>query len=269
MASSPRRASLIALLLVAACSSGHPGHPVPSHPSSTSPAPSGAGPYQKGECLEPAGRILRQLGCDQPHPYEVTTTGPLPAGKYPPPVKTKVRPLCHAALPAYLGSADADASRLETLAFWPTSEQWKAGGHWYACLVTERGTDNEPTHRTGPLAGALAHGLGAFQRCIVKEPISSGPLRVVPCDRPHRSEAVPGVMRLGSPTSPPPSPTKAMLDRGFKHCKKAVRAYLGGDRPGVEPFIVLPTPEQWRSGDNNLICFAVAGKPVTAPMGRA
>jgi Septum formation len=211
---------------------------------------------------------VAKIGCDRPHEYEVMRSGRLPANAsttYPPPVSTVVRPICRSTLPVYLRSADADASRLETVSFWPTEAQWNNGDRWYACLLVERGTDNKPTRRTGRLAGALAGGLGAFQRCQVDKPLSSGPLRIVPCDRPHQSEAVPGVLVLGKPADPPPDPMD-MATRYVDHCTKAVNTYLGGPRPGVTPSSVGPLPQDWRTGTNTLVCFAVTKTRVTGSL---
>ena len=259
---------LLLLVLLGGCASGHPA-PHRTTPSRTSSSPVGAGPYRQGDCVElPAKGGVAKIGCDRPHEYEVTRSGRLPANvssKYPPPVSTMVRPICRSALPTYLRSADADASRLETVSFWPTQAQWNNGDRWFACLLTERGIDNEPVRRTGSLAGALANGLGAFQRCQVDKPLADGALRVVPCDRPHRSEAVPGVLVLGTPTDPPPDPTD-MVERYVNYCTKAVNSYLGGEKPGVTPSSVGPLPQDWPTGTNTLVCFAVTKTAVTGSL---
>jgi hypothetical protein len=227
----------------------------------------GAGPYRTGDCVEVAKGVAK-VGCDRPHEYEVMLSDELQADvpdSYPPPVKTLARPTCRATLPTYLGSPDADASRLETVAFWPTQEQWNIGDRWFACLVIERGPDNRPIRRTGTLAGVLTGGLGVFQRCLAGEPISNDPTRVVPCEQPHRSEAVPGVLVLGSPTEPALS-IGVMADRALPHCESVVNAYLGGKRPRVKPSSLTPYPADWPTGANSAVCYAVTETPVTGSL---
>jgi putative regulator of septum formation len=174
-----------------------------------------------------------------------------------------MRRACRAALPGYLKSPDADASRLQAATAGPS--QGKDGARWFACLVSEEGPDGAPVRRTGSLAGALAGGLGTFQKCIVGEPLEDGPARIVPCDRPHRSEAVPGVLALGSPTDPPPT-LRQLTSRALDHCRMTVNAFLGGARPGVRPSARAPLPEEWPDGDTSAICYAVTEKPVTGSL---
>ncbi|WP_433872916.1 septum formation family protein [Saccharopolyspora sp. CA-218241] len=201
------------------------------------PAEPGAGPHRRGDCLSIVDGRIQQVGCETEHQYEVVLSRRMPpevGDAYPPPLDTAVSPVCRGALPEYVGSPDAPASRLEALSTWSDQQEWDRGDRWFACLVVERGPDNEPLPRTGSLAGALTGGLGSFRRCYVDEPLADGPTRVVPCSRPHRSEAVPGVLDLGSPDEPAPG-IDAMLDRTMPHCDRVVADYLGGPRPGSSP----------------------------------
>ncbi len=276
VASLPRYSvPLLALALLVGCTSEAGGQPaaggVSSPPTATSgtPTPSlGAGPYRAGDCLELGDDALKKVGCDQPHEYEVMLSDRLPADvpdSYPPPVDTVIRPVCRSTLPTYLDNPNAVASRLESETYWPTQEQWDGGDRWFACLVGERGPDNRPVRRTGTLAGALANGLGAFQRCLVGEPLSEEPTQVVPCDRPHRSEALPEVLVMDEPptTSSPPS---AEMVRLIDRCEKMVDEYVGGERSDVDAAMLAPLPEKWRNGAKAAVCYAVAETPVTGPL---
>ncbi|WP_275423807.1 septum formation family protein [Virgisporangium ochraceum] len=229
--------------------------------------PPGAGPYRPGACVETGTGAVT---CDRPHHFEIMASGDLPAdlrAAYPPPVGP-LRPGCTVALTRYLGSVDAEASRLEALIMFPTRDGWTAGERWYACLVADRGPDSGWVHRTGNLGGALVGGLGAFQRCLVGEPITD-PEGVVDCDQPHRSEAVPGVLVLGGPTDPPPPDFQRLLiDRVLPHCDAAVATYLGGGRPGVRSGGLGPLAGNWAAGVRTAVCYAVADTPTSGVMGR-
>lgn len=227
--------------------------------------PSGAGPYRPGACVETGTSAVT---CDRPHHFEIMASGPLPGDStYPPPVGP-LRPGCTVALTRYVGSADAEASRLEALLMFPTRDGWAAGERWYACIVAERGPDSGWVHRTGNLGGALVDGLGPFQRCLVGEPITD-PAGVVGCDQPHRSEAVPGVLVLGGATDPPPPDFQRLLiDRVLPHCDAAVESYLGGERPGVRSGGLGPLANNWAAGVRTAVCYAVADTPTTGVMDR-
>jgi hypothetical protein len=228
--------------------------------------PTAAGPYKAGDCVETG---TGQVGCDKPHHFEIMTSADLPAelrpSSYPPPTGP-LKPGCVVALTHYLSSPDALASRLETVVMFPNRAGWDGGERWYACLVTERGPDNNAVHRTGSLAGVLQNGLGAFQRCLVGEPLDS-PLQVVGCDQPHRSEAVPGVLVLGGPTDPAPDIQRVMVDRIIPHCDSMVNVYLSGERAGVRSSGVAPDSDGWDAGNRTAVCYAKADAPTTGPMG--
>jgi hypothetical protein len=256
---------LVAATLVFAggCTSGGADRAAATPRTTTPAATPDTAPFQVGRCLDQRGGAKGWGDCARPHEYEVMLAQRLPAravGSY---VRTTMRRACAAALPAYLKSPDADASRLQAATAGPS--RGKDGNRWFACLVFERAPDGEPRRRTGSLAGALAGGLGAFQKCLVGEPLEDGPARIVPCDRPHRSEAVPGVLVLGSPTDPPPS-LREMTSRSLDHCTKKVDAYLGGRRAGVRPSSLSPLPDEWQDGETRAICYAVSKKPVTGSL---
>jgi hypothetical protein len=209
----------------------------------------------------------RPVGCEAEHQAEVVMSDRTPAG-FPddyPPVSTPVAPTCREAMRSYLAGPDVEATRLEHRVLWPTSDQWNAGERWYACAVLERDPENKAAVRTGSLAGALREGLGALRKCYAGEPLDE-PTRVVPCEQPHRSEAVPGVVSLGSHTDPPPS-YEVMIERSLNLCVTAVETYLGGSRPGVTARSVAPGVEYWASGATTAVCYAVSEKPVTGPLG--
>ncbi len=243
--------------------------PIPSGSASASAPvwrpPPPAGPFRSGDCLAfDAASTLVPVACDQPHQHEVMLSADLPADlrvTYPPRTGA-LKPLCAIALTGYLASPDAEATRLEEVVRIPSRAQWDGGDRWYACTVAERGPDNYPVRRTGTVAGALAGGFGAFQRCLVGDPLDD-PLQVVPCERAHRSEAVPGVLVLGAPTDPVPDIERMFRERIIPHCQRAVAAYLGGDRPGVSSSGLGPLAENWVDGVRTAICYAKVETPVT------
>ncbi|MFC5744611.1 septum formation family protein [Actinomadura rugatobispora] len=264
-------ATALVMALAGGCSSGGADGPTASGASAkpaTTPATAmssaapGA-PFQAGECFDPQAGAKGWGDCSRPHDYEVMLAQRLPdrvVGDY---VRTEMRRACHAALPTYLKSPDANASRLQAATAGPS--RGKDGARWFACLVSEEGPDGRPRRRTGSLAGALAGGLGSFQKCLVGEPLDDGPPRIVPCDRPHRSEAVPGVLVLGRPTDQPPD-LEEMTSRALDHCKKAVDAHVGRGRSGVRPSGLSPLPEEWAEGETTATCYAVTKKPVTGSL---
>ncbi|GIG68292.1 septum formation family protein [Phytomonospora endophytica] len=274
----PRRLRLPVVLLtvmwsLAACS--HPNGAIQadapaSPPASSPPGPplpaDGAGPYGPGDCLKIDGQALDTVDCAVGHEYQVMLSQEFAgdADAYLPDV-TVYRPVCTAALPVFLGSPDAEASRLETLSYLAGEAEWKAGNRWFACLIAERGPDDKPVPRTGTLAGALAAGLGELRRCLVDEPATKDATVTVPCDRPHRSEAVPGVLVLGSPADPAPG-IPEMADRAVDHCEARVAAYLGDEREGVTAAADLPLPDLWPNGSNRAVCYAVTEEAVTGTL---
>ncbi|MEV6640819.1 septum formation family protein [Amycolatopsis sp. NPDC051371] len=268
---------LVLPLLLAGCTTFAGGRATPATVVPTTPGVprpgTGVGPYRSGDCLElPAddGEITK-VGCDRPHEYEVMTsasfTPDVPA-TYPPDVKRLARPACRTALPAYLGSPDADASTLETFALWPKERDWSAGARWYACLVTARGGDNKPVKQPGALAGVLARGLGRFQECRAGEPLKESPVHVVPCTGTHRSEALPGVRVLGPATDPPVDLNGPEVPKAIADCERKAIAYLGGRRPGTTSTVILPIPQDWPTGETTAVCWVISEQPVPGPLGR-
>ncbi|MFJ8751780.1 septum formation family protein [Streptomyces sp. NPDC102441] len=240
----------------------------PSASPSPRPERTGVGPYRPGDCLELKDGVTK-VSCDRPHEYEVMTSASFPSDvpdAYPPPVKEYAGPRCDAAPPGYLNGPDWDATRLDAVAFWPTEKQWGDGDRWFACLLAERSPKNDPVRREGSLYAGLAHGLGSLQACMKGEPEPGGPNNVIPCDEPHRTEAVPGVVDLGDPDDPAPSIDK-MLQRTKDHCPAAVKKYLGGDKPGVLPHWLSPRPDQWSSEYHTAVCYAVSKKVRTGTLG--
>lgn len=254
------------MLSLAACS--HPSGTIqagasasPSESASSLPT-EGAGPYGPGDCLAVAGGEFAVVDCAAEHEFQVMLSQEFApdVDEYLPDV-TVYRPTCTAAMPVFLGSPDAKASRLETFTYLSSEAEWEAGNRWFACLITERSPEDKPVPRTGTLAGALAAGLGDLRLCLVDEPVSEGASVTVPCDRPHRSEAVPGVLVLGSPKDPAPS-IGEMAETAIEHCEARVAEYLGGRRDGVKAVADLPPPDLWPNGSNTAVCFAVTEEAV-------
>ncbi|MER5268801.1 septum formation family protein [Actinosynnema sp. NPDC002837] len=265
-------AGVLALVLTSACGgTSVPGTPRAAAPvvttTSAEPPPKRVGSHGPGDCLAIVDNAFQPVGCEREHQAEVALSDHLPTG-FPagyPPVGTTISPTCRDAMAAYLGGPDAEATRLEHRVLWPTPEQWAAGERWFACAMLERGPDNKAATRTGSVKGALAAGLGALRRCYAGEPLDE-PTRVVPCDQPHRSEAVPGVVRLGSHTDPAPG-YGTMMELSMDRCIRAVEAYLGGSRPGVTARSVMPAQEYWPSGATTAVCYAISTEPVTGTLG--
>jgi hypothetical protein len=257
-----------AALLLMGCGNNESGEatatraPAASTPVASSPTADNR-PFRVGRCLDIQAGAKGWGNCGRSHEYEVMLAQRLPGKVTGESARSAMRRACHAALPAFLKSPDANATRLQAAVMGPS--QGKDGARWFACAVSEEGPDGNPVRRTGSLAGVLAGGLGSFQKCIVGEPLADEPVRIVPCDRPHRSEAVPGVLVLGAPTDPPPT-IRQMTPRALDHCEKAVNTYLGGAKPGVRPSALMPLPEEWRDGETTVICYAVARKPVTGSL---
>ncbi|WP_211369779.1 septum formation family protein [Nonomuraea turkmeniaca] len=235
--------------------------PVPTAtPTATATPSADKDSYQAGICLDTA-KTIREVTCDRPHNFEVMLSKRLEQRRRPS-VRSMSR-TCWSALKTYLSSTDTAASRLEATHYGP----WKGkDGKWrFSCLAAERGRNDKEVRRTGSLAGALAGGLGAFQLCLEGEPLDEGPLRVVPCSRPHRSEAIPGVMAVDDF----PPGRKGLMKVGLRaglHCEKPGAAYLGGTRRGAESRGVAPTREAWLDGFTDAVCFVVSKTPVKGVM---
>ncbi|SHE59609.1 septum formation family protein [Streptoalloteichus hindustanus] len=216
----------------------------------------GAAPPRVGACVR--GAEYDEVACDQPHEGEVTATDTLPATLPATPDESVVRqaalPRCRQAAVGYLGSGDVDATRLRSWAFWPSARDWAAGQRWLVCAVFEAGPDDRPVARTGSLHGALANGLDAYQQCAAGSPSRDDRLVTVPCDQPHLAEAVPGVLALGAPHDPPPSPEQ-MTQAAQPHCAQAVTGYVGAARPDVLVSWRLPSPASWSEGFSVAVCY--------------
>lgn len=264
---------LVAVALLAGCSTRVAGTPLPASPD---PVPTGSsssrfqpGDLQPGDCLTAAG--FRVVECAEPHELEVFRLAGLPADLppgYPTPdiLLPRLEPQCRAALPPYVGSSDVDASRLREFVYWPSRQSWNAGQRWALCAVVEIGPDEKPLRRTGALRGVLRDGLGALQACSKDSP-SQGALRVVPCTEPHRGEAVPGVLTLGAPTDPP-VPAEQANTVAEPHCKQAIDEFLGApaDLLGLRYSWRYPLPQSWPNGYNTVVCYAETATPVTGSL---
>ncbi|GAB1516052.1 septum formation family protein [Actinophytocola sp. KF-1] len=269
-----RRAALCLLVLpLAACMSSVDGQPVagaalPPSSTTSAPPPVPAGAYTPGDCLAIEDGITL-VPCAEPHEYEVTRSGELPAtvpDTFPPELDTVIGPSCHDVLADYTGSAEVEASLVEAAYVWPHEPEWRAGQRWYSCLAGVYADNGEVAARTGSLRDVLTDGLGELRQCRVGSPADPGPALTVPCDRPHRSEAVTPVVVLGEPTDPPPAAADVQ-DVIFRECKAAVEAYLGGERDGVGFGMSYGSPEQWIAGSTTGTCMAISDTPVTGLMG--
>ena len=266
-------AALLAVVLAAGCSRVVDGNPVADPfrspaSSSSSPFPP-SGPLRPGDCVSVTGFTV--VDCAQPHELEVYRFDPLPlegADTYPTAATLLPRfePRCRAELIDYLSSPDADASRLREFVYWPSRQGWDAGERWVLCAVVEIGPDDQPIRRAGGLRGVLRDGLGEFQACTTGPP-SQGPLRVVRCAEPHRGEAVPGVLVLGSPTDPPVTAEQANA-AAEPHCRRMVDDFLGtAARPaGTRYSWRYPLSRFWPNGYTSVVCFVETQTPVTGSL---
>lgn len=227
------------------------------------------GPIRPGTCL--TSDTFTAAACTEPHELEAFAFSELPADfpdRYPTPTSLLPRfePQCRAQLPGYVGSPDADASRLREFVYWPSQPAWNAGQRWVLCAAVEIGPDDRPVARTGTLRDALRDGLGRFQTCTATPP-SRGTLQVVPCTEPHRGEAVPGVLTLGAPTDPPLDATRANA-AADPHCRARINDYLGSatGRSDVRYSWRYPLPESWPNGYTTAVCFAETDVPVTGSL---
>jgi hypothetical protein len=242
---------------------GPPGQSPATTPPGTLP---GDGPTGAGGCLD--SRRSAFTPCDTPHDIEITRTAQLPPGLpagYPdePAMLRAALPPCRAALRDYLGSPDADATRLQAWAFWPDRDRWAQGDRWLLCTVTELGPDGRPVSRTGSVRGALAgDGFRDFQLCTVGPPSREQQLRTVGCAQPHLGEALPGVLTLGAATDPLPD-QRALGAAARDHCTRALAAYLGtSGRSDVFPSWRMPGAQDWAQGYTDVTCYAETARPV-------
>lgn len=267
--------SAFAALALTGCTVAVEGDPVPvANPTTTTttpPAPSTefplSGPIQAGDCV--VADDFEVVGCSQEHEIEVLAFDQLPddfGDTYPTgdTILPEVEHVCREALPAYVGSPDVDATRIRESVYWPSRSGWSRGERWYLCAATEVDPDDDPISRTGSLAGVLSGGLGEFQACTEGAPSDSGPVRIVSCAQPHRGEAVPGVLSLGSRTDSPPSADDANA-RGEPHCTEQVNGYLGNGQSDVVIAWRYPLADSWPNGFTNLVCYAEFPAPRTGP----
>ncbi|QFU89340.1 hypothetical protein YIM_20805 [Amycolatopsis sp. YIM 10] len=233
---------------------------------SSEPPPKQAGTHRAGDCLAIVDNAFRKIGCEAEHQAEVIMSDHLPPGfaaDYPPST-TPVAPTCRAEMARYLGSQDVPATRLEHRVLWPTAEEWTSGARWFACAIMERDPENKAAKRTGSLAGALSAGLGSLRKCYTEDPLAEG-TRVVGCDQPHRSEATPRVIPLGSHTDPAPAYEESMK-KVMPRCETAVATFLDGKRPDATPGVILPATEYWASGATTGVCYIHTPEPVTGTL---
>jgi hypothetical protein len=256
-------ALVLAGLALAACSEQTSGSPKAGVFTTAPPTTISA---TAGQCLKSTD--LSTVECGQPHDAEVTAVGELTGlpAQYPQErdLRRAALPPCRAALAEYVGSLDADATRLQVRAFWPNQESWAAGKRWRVCAVVELTPDAKLVTRTGSVKGLLAAaGFATFQLCSADSPSAQQQLTLTSCGEKHLAEAVPGVLPLGQPTDPTPS--EEQIDAAAReHCTKAVAAYLGsGDRTDVFPVWRTFGSQGWSEGFTNAICYAEATRPFT------
>ncbi|GGM57797.1 hypothetical protein GCM10012275_31260 [Longimycelium tulufanense] len=253
------------LVVLPACTTAVAGQPTAavrfphSPPVERAKAPPGVGTCLRSETFD-------EVPCESPHEGEVSLNGVLPDGLPSEPddgtMLRAVLPTCRKAAVEYLSSTDADATRLQAWAFWPSARGLADGQSWLVCAVFETGPDEKPATRTGSLRGALAgEGFDEYQQCTAGSPGRDERLVTVPCDQPHLAEAVPGVLSLGAPHDPAPG-AEEMTRRAQEHCTAAVEGYLGASRDDVVVSWRMPSPENWAEGYNNVVCYVETTTPL-------
>ncbi len=225
---------------------------------------------EPGACVVVDQSSFDSVGCSRPHTLEVAQVLEIPDDlprQRPDDQQLLSLSLTQCAEPAaeYLGSTDMDATRLAPWTVWPSKTGWARGERWLVCGVTELdGAD--PVERTGSLRGALVgEPFYEFQICT-EGPPSEESIRIVPCDQPHRGEAVPGTVPLGSPLDQ--LPDSADIDEvAGPHCAVAVENYLGvSERADVRTVRRIPTEQGWQAGHNSAVCYVETEQPVTGTL---
>ncbi|MFI9008551.1 septum formation family protein [Actinosynnema sp. NPDC053489] len=257
------RAAVVALaaLSLAACTTPVPGVPDAEvvRPSLT---PTVDRLPQAGQCTDTG---LEVLDCATEHEAEVTEVGVLDGlgADYPGDrdLRRAALPACRAALTAYLGSADHDATRLQAHAWWPSRDGWARGDRWRVCAVVELKPDGSRVRRKAGAKDLLkAAGFGTVQLCATASPGEAKDAGITTCDQPHRAEAVPGVLTLGDPRDPAPA-LEQVNARAAEHCARAVRNYVGADREDVFASWRAFGSQAWSEGWTSAVCYAEATRP--------
>ncbi|PSL55242.1 putative regulator of septum formation [Saccharothrix carnea] len=215
-----------------------------------------------GQCTDTG---LEVLDCKTGHEAEVTEVGELDGlgGEYPGDrdLRRAALPACRAALTAYLGSADHDATRLRAHAFWPSRDGWAKGDRWRVCTVVELKPDGTRVRRETSAKDLLkAAGFGTVQLCATTSPGEAKDPGITTCDQPHKAEAVPGVLALGSPQDPAPS-LEQVNAKAAEHCARAVTNYVGAPREDVFASWRAFGSQAWSEGYTSAICYAEATRP--------
>ncbi|MGW4110592.1 septum formation family protein [Actinosynnema sp. NPDC004786] len=217
-----------------------------------------------GQCTDTG---LEVLDCAAAHEAEVTEVGRLDGlgEAYPNDrdLRRAVLPACRAALTAYLGSADHDATRLQAHALWPSRDGWAKGDRWRLCTVVELKPDGSRARREGSAKDLLkAAGFGTVQLCATASPGEAKDAGITTCDQPHKAEAVPGVLALGDHREPAPS-LEQVNAKAAEHCARAVTNYVGAAREDVFASWRAFGSQAWSEGYTSAVCYAEAVRPFT------
>ncbi|RDI29631.1 septum formation family protein [Lentzea flaviverrucosa] len=254
-------AIVLSALTLSACAIQVGGQAVPGPLPSTASASAPALP-KAGQCMN--AYELKVLQCTDSHEAEVMSVGELTGlpTTYPDTqaLRKAALPPCRQTLTEYLGSGDADSTRLRVWAFWPNEQGWKDGQRWRLCTVVEISPDEKPLARKGSVKDVLkSNGFGTFQTCTQGSPSKDQEVKVVACATAHMAEAVPGgVVSLGKSTDPAPS-KEQMNSIANEKCTKAVHDYLGSTkRSDVFPAWRNPGSQAWSEGWTNAVCYAEA-----------
>ncbi|MEV1114418.1 septum formation family protein [Actinosynnema sp. NPDC049800] len=217
-----------------------------------------------GQCTDTG---LEVLDCKAEHEAEVTEVGLLDGlgSEYPNDrdLRRAALPACRAALTAYLGSPDHDATRLQAHALWPSRDGWAKGDRWRVCTVVELKPDGTRVRRKTSAKDLLkAAGFGTVQLCATASPGEAKDAGITACDQPHKAEAVPGVLALGNPQDPTPSLDQVNA-KAAEHCARAVTNYVGAPREDVFASWRSFGSQAWSEGYTSAVCYAEATRPFT------
>ncbi|WP_230423190.1 septum formation family protein [Prauserella cavernicola] len=226
-----------------------------------------AEPAAPGECVD--GSDTSAVDCAQPHTVEITKEGTFGSGlpSESPDKATifaEVFPECRQAAADYLGSAQYDATTLGAWMLWADKDDWQAGDRWYRCGVAQLSPGGEAQSRTGSARDVLAgERRFEFQLCSSVRPSQELPQQV-PCDDPHRAEAI-GAVPVGNAGEKFPSDEQFNAEAA-PSCRQLLSEYLGSARDDVAASWRWPDQTNWSHGFTNITCYAETEAPVNGSL---
>ena len=263
--------AVVAVLLLAGCSSGGSDDAAPPDTSASDTAPSGT-PTSGSPAPEPAvrpelpanGACYRltfeealaptadsdPVRCRRPHTAQTFRVGRLDRGVEVDSARAQrqARETCTQKLGAYL-DANPDALRLSlvrTVWFTPTLEDGAAGARWFRCDAIATAGDERLLRLPRPLPGSL----DTLSLCATGEP-GDADSRRVPCSVPHSWRAL-ATVDLGGSAYPTAEQAADAMD---ETCRSRARD-AAEDPLDFTWSEERPTRAQWRAGQRYGVCWA-------------